>query len=103
MIATSQNLKLIEEILPLNGIGGQKEIVVCNERGDWWRYKSDNTAIIIQMKYGMKIYRFSFVGDSFTWICINGEKIYVELLRDNCIKLLILTRRYWPTYISRCF
>ena len=81
-----------KEILPLNGIGGQKEIVVCNERGDWWRYKSD--------RYGYnnpdevwdeKFIDLAFVGDSFTHgSCINGEKIYVELLRDNYAKTLNL-------------
>ena len=84
----------------------KKEIVVCNERGDWWRYKSD--------RYGYnnpdevwdeKFIDLAFVGDSFTHgSCINGEKIYVELLRDNYAKTLNLASlRYWPTYISRCF
>jgi len=72
-------------VMPLNGIGGNRSVVVCNERGDWWVYHGD--------RYGFnnpdRIWEeetidILFVGDSYPHgSCLNGNKAFPDLVRKS--------------------
>lgn len=72
-------------VMPLNGIGGNRPVVACNERGDWWVYEGDrygyNNPDQIWSKESIDIL---FVGDSYPHgACLSGNKAFPDLIRKS--------------------
>ena len=72
-------------VMPLNGIGGNYNIVVCNERGDWWTYPADRYGYNNPDNiWNLPRLDVAVVGDSYAHgSCLNGKKSFPDLIRTR--------------------
>ncbi|GJL54504.1 MAG: hypothetical protein NPIRA02_16360 [Nitrospirales bacterium] len=81
-----------KEILPLNGIGGLRTIVGCNERGNWWTYPGDRFGYNNPDElWDSQHIQIVLVGDSFTHgSCVENDQNVPAVLRTRYPKTINL-------------
>ena len=80
-------------VMPLNGIGGNRSVVVCNERGDWWVITETDMDSITDRIWEEET-RYPFRWD-LIHIPLSGNKAFPDLVRKSFSLTLNLGGVQW--------